>query len=282
MTASRLRARLDAVRAAGRKALIPYLTAGDPRPDCTVALMHALVDAGADAIELGVPFSDPMADGPVIQAACERALAAGTSLRRVLELVAAFRAQDADTPVVLMGYLNPVEAMGYRRFAEAAARSGVDGVLLVDLTAEEADPVLPLLADAGLQTVFLVAPTTAPERIAAICERASGFVYYVARKGVTGSGAPDLSALRGHVAAIRRCTDAPVAVGFGVSDADTARAVGALADGVVVGSALVAEIAGQPEAPVEALARAVAGRLAPMREALDRIPSREHSGRSGA
>ncbi len=270
---NRLNARLEQIRRDGGKALIPYITAGDPSPGHTVALMHALVDGGADVIELGVPFSDPMADGPVIQAACERALAHRVGLRRVLELVREFRQRNDHTPVVLMGYLNPVEAFGYAAFAEAAAEAGVDGVLLVDLSAEEAAEVCTLLRRRGLQTVFLVAPTTSDARLPLVCRCADGFVYYVARKGVTGRGGLDLQSIAGRLEAIRRHTRMPLAVGFGISDPAAAAEVGKLADAVVVGSMLVSEIAARAEQPVEAIAEALRERLAGIREALDGLTS---------
>lgn len=270
--ANRLRARLDSIRADGRKALIPYITAGDPEPGHGVALMQALVAGGADVIELGVPFSDPMADGPVIQAACERALAHGTRLRDVLATVRDFRAQDSDTPVVLMGYLNPVEAYGYEAFAADASAAGVDGVLIVDLAAEEAEAACESFAAHGLATVFLVAPTTDEARLATICSRATGFVYYVARKGVTGSGGLDVEAVGERLSMLRRHTELPIAVGFGISDAQTAAAVAGVADAVVVGSALVSAIAERADQPAEAIAGVLRERLGEMRQALDRLP----------
>jgi tryptophan synthase alpha chain len=231
------------LRAAKRTGLVPYITAGDPHPRHTVALMHALVEGGADIIELGVPFSDPMADGPVIQLACERALAHGTSLTQVLKLVAQFRRRDATTPVVLMGYLNPIEAMGLQAFARRARAAGVDGVLVVDLAVEEAPEFAPKLRAQGLACIFLLAPTSPEARIKAIARAGSGYLYHVSLKGVTGSASLDAGAVRGKLAAIRRHTALPVAVGFGVRDAQTAARVGQVADAVVVGSALVAEIA---------------------------------------
>lgn len=268
---SRLAERFGELRTRGRKALIPYVTAGDPHPDATVGLLHALVGAGADVLELGVPFSDPMADGPVIQAACERALANGTNLRRVLEMVAAFRERDGDTPVVLMGYLNPIEAMGLETFAAAAAEAGVDGVLVVDLTAEEAPELTPALTGAGLDPVRLIAPTTAETRLAAICERAAGFLYYVSLKGVTGAASLDVGALDERLTVIRRYSDLPVAVGFGVRTPEIAAAVARVADAVVVGSALVAKIAEFADKSDDRgeLAREVPALLAEMRRAMD-------------
>lgn len=265
---SRIAARFEALRAAGRKALVPYLTAGDPRPEATVELMHALVEAGADLLELGVPFSDPMADGPVIQAACERALRHGVRLRDVLEMVRRFRARDAETPVVLMGYLNPVEAMGAARLTREAAAAGVDGVLLVDLPPEEAGELDGLLREAGLDLIWLVAPTTSEARLARICEVARGFVYYVSLKGVTGAGGLDLRALDARLGAVRRHTGLPVGVGFGIRDAATAAQVAGLADAVVVGSALVARIAECGE-DLEAGRREASAFIRELRKALD-------------
>jgi tryptophan synthase alpha chain len=267
---SRLASQLAQLRAAGRKALIPYITAGDPHPRETVALMHALVAAGADVIELGVPFSDPMADGPVIQLACERALAAGTSLRGVLAMVTAFRQTDAQTPVVLMGYLNPIERYGLEAFAEDARVAGVDGVLVVDLAVEEAADFTPALRGKGLDCIFLLAPTSPAERIAAVAREAGGYLYYVSLKGVTGAATLDVGSVAAKLAEIRRHTDLPVAVGFGIRDAETAAQVGQVADGVVVGSALVGEIERHRQAP-ETLPARLQARLQPMRAALDRL-----------
>ncbi|ASP39911.1 tryptophan synthase subunit alpha [Bacterioplanes sanyensis] len=265
---SRISTVLSALQADGRKALIPYITAGDPSLAATVPMMHAMVQAGADIIELGVPFSDPMADGPVIQRACERALLHGTSLRDVLAMVSEFRQQDPDTPVVLMGYLNPVEAMGYEAFVDAAATAGVDGVLMVDLPPEEADGVQGYFEQAGLDMVYLIAPTTTDERIASIARSGSGYVYYVSLKGVTGSAALDVDDVKRNLERIRAHVDIPVGVGFGIRDGATAAAVGAVSDGVIVGSAIVNLIAEFAEQPSEAQ-RHVAELLSTMRQALD-------------
>lgn len=265
---SRLASRFAALRAAHKTALVPFITAGDPWPGATVKIMHALVAAGADAIELGVPFSDPMADGPTIQAACERALAHGTSLRDVLAMVREFRQQDADTPVVLMGYLNPIDAMGVSVFAEQAQAAGVDGVLPVDLSAEEAPDVLPDIAAAGLDTICLIAPTTSDERMARICAHSSGFVYYVSFKGVTGADRINVDALAGQVDAVRAHTDLPVAVGFGVRTPEIAAAVAQVADAVVVGSALVSVI-GELADDEQRMLATVADKLGAMRKAMD-------------
>jgi tryptophan synthase alpha chain len=222
-----------------RTALIPFITAGDPRPEATVALMHTLVDAGADVIELGIPFSDPMAEGPVIQRASERALRHNVSLNDVLAMVRAFRQSDSETPVVLMGYLNPIEVMGYRAFANAAGSSGVDGVITVDLPPEEGQDYIEALQSAHLDPVFLLAPTSTSERISRICQRARGFVYYVSLKGVTGAQSLDVAAVADKLDLIRRHTNMPVGVGFGIKDPATAAEVARVADAVVIGSALV-------------------------------------------
>jgi len=256
------------LRASGRKGLIPYITAGDPHPRHTVALMHALVDGGADIIELGVPFSDPMADGPVIQLACERALAHGTSLAQVLAMVARFRRRDSATPVVLMGYLNPIETLGAAAFARRAKAAGVDGVLVVDLAVEEAPDFSPMLRAQGLDCIFLLAPTSPSTRIEAIAREGSGYLYYVSLKGVTGARSLDVGGVKRKLAEIRRHTRLPVAVGFGVRDARTAARVGAVADAVVVGSALVSEIARKAPRPA-ALPKTLGAKLRTMRRALD-------------
>ncbi|PSF04790.1 tryptophan synthase subunit alpha [Marinobacter fuscus] len=267
---SRIEGVLKALKSQGRKALIPFVTAGDPHPDETVALMHALVAAGSDIIELGVPFSDPMADGPVIQLACERALKHGTSLRRVIAMVKEFRETDTETPVVLMGYLNPMEAMGYETFADAAADAGIDGILTVDLPPEEADEVAPLFAARNLDPIFLLAPTTTDERIRAISEHSSGYVYYVSIKGVTGSASIDVDEVARKVAHVHELTALPVGVGFGIRDAETAAAVGRVSDGVIVGSVLVDTIARHQTDP-KALHQALTDLLNPMRKALDSL-----------
>ena len=256
------------LRADGRKALIPYVTAGDPNPAVTVPLMHAMVAAGADIIELGVPFSDPMADGPVIQQACERARLHHTSLRHVLEMVRAFRAENDTTPVVLMGYLNPVEVMGYAAFADAAAVAGVDGVLTVDLPPEEGHDLVQALREHGLDPIFLLAPTSTAERVKTICAAASGFVYYVSLKGVTGAASLDTEAVARKVEAIRAVTGLPIGVGFGIRDGASAARVAAVADAVVVGSALVNKIAGFAAQP-DKIPTEVARVITEMRRAMD-------------
>ena len=241
----------------GRKALIPYVTAGDPDPDTTLALMHGMTKAGADIIELGVPFSDPMADGPTIQRAAERALAQGVSLNDVLAIVRRFRETNQNTPVVLMGYLNPVHKMGYETFARAAAEAGVDGVLTVDSPVETIEPLQQALQAAGLDCIFLVAPTTGEERIAQIAQRAGGFVYYVSLKGVTGSAELDTAAVAEKLAVLRRHIRIPIGVGFGISDAASAKKIAAVADAVIVGSRIVREIEANPGREAEAVAALV-------------------------
>ena len=252
----------------GRSLLVPYITAGDPDLDVTLGLMHVLADCGADVIELGVPFSDPMADGPVIQAACERALAKGTRLVDVIDLVARFRRTDDRTAVVLMGYANPVERLGYRDFAGRAAAAGVDGVLTVDLPPEEADDLVAELEAANLDTVFLLSPTTPDARLESVAERASGYVYYVSLKGVTGAATLDTDAVAARVDAIKRLVDLPVAVGFGIRDAASAAAIATTADAVVVGSVLVSLVA-EHGRDVDALHRAMRETVGGMRAAMD-------------
>jgi len=267
---SRIAERFATLRRANRVALVPYIVAGDPGKDASVPLMHALVAAGADALELGVPFSDPSADGPVIQAACERALAAGTTLRDVLHMVRTFRSKDKVTPVILMGYLNPVEAMGAETFAAAAAEAGVDGVLTVDMPPEEAEPLAGLLRHKGIDPIFLLAPTTDTARIRRITETASGFVYYVSFKGVTGAARLDVDEVRARLAAVRRETKLPVGVGFGVRDAASAAALAGVADAVIVGSAVVTRIAENRGDPARTAA-AIGDFVAELRHAMDAV-----------
>jgi len=263
---SRIDRRFAALKQAGRTGLIPFVTAGDPSPEHAVVLMHALVEAGADVIELGVPFSDPMADGPVIQHASERAIAKGVGLAQVLGWVSEFRQRDADTPIVLMGYLNPVEIHGYGRFAAEAKAAGVDGVLLVDCPLEES-AVLQPLRDAGLQQILLAAPTTAPARMAQLCGAAEGFLYYVSFAGITGAGHLSTRDIAARVADIRNRAKTPVAVGFGVRDVQSAKEIASFADAVVIGSALVERLSGAATAhEIAARAREF---LHPIRTALD-------------
>lgn len=265
---ARIDARLAALRASGRKALIPFFTAGDPSLESTVPVMHALVGAGADVIELGVPFSDPMADGPTIQRSSERALGRGSGMTFVLDAVRTFRETDTETPVVLMGYLNPIDIRGAGTFAAQAAAAGVDGVLLVDLPPEEAAEFRAAFDNAGLALVLLASPTTTDTRIDALCREAQGYLYYVSFAGVTGaSDRLDTAQASARLRAIRAASRAPVVAGFGIRDAASAAAMAVDADGVVVGSALVAALDGASDAD-EAAARAKAF-LAPLREALD-------------
>lgn len=244
-------------RLGGQTALITYLTAGDPNPQTTLQLLHAAADAGADIIELGIPFTDPMADGPVIQRAAERALAGGMTLRGVLALAAEFRQKNQHTPLVLMGYLNPIHKMGYTAFAQAAADVGVDGVLTVDLPIHHAADLHQELTQRHIDSIFLVAPTTTEARIAAISQMAGGFIYCVSLKGVTGSADLNTDAVAEKIAQIRRHTDLPIGVGFGISNPENAQKVGQIADAVIVGSRLVAEVERHAEQPVSAVEQLV-------------------------
>jgi tryptophan synthase alpha chain len=252
-----------------KKALIPYITAGDPQPDVTLPLMHALVEAGADLLEVGVPFSDPMADGPVIQAAHERALLHHVSLHQVLEMVSAFRQTDPDTPIILMGYLNPIEVWGYAGFAEAAVAAGVDGILTVDMPPEESEDFVKQLNKHGLDAIFLLAPTSNDKRIMNVVKTASGFIYYVSFKGVTGANRLDVGSVAEKLTLVRQYTDLPIGVGFGVSDADSAAAVAGVADAVIVGSRLVKVIAEHATEP-DRIPAAVAEILGEMKTAVNR------------
>ena len=244
---SRIQATFGQLAKNRRKALIPFVTAGDPEPGMTVALMHALVAAGADVIELGVPFSDPMADGPVIQRASDRALKHGVGLHRVLAFVREFRATNQTTPVVLMGYANPIEAMGAARFVEEAQQAGVDGALVVDYPPEECESFAALVRGHGMDLIFLLAPTSSDARIAQVARLASGYLYYVSLKGVSGTGHLDLAEVAEKISRIRRQTALPVGVGFGIRDAATARAVAKFADAVVIGSAIIQRMEAAPE-----------------------------------
>ncbi len=265
---SRIPRRFEQLREQGRKALIPYITGGDPEPAATVGLMQRLVSSGADIVEVGIPFSDPMADGPTIQRACERALAHGTSTRDILGMIREFRRGDSDTPVVLMGYLNPMEQMGYEVFAREAAAAGVDAVLTVDLPPEEGHELVTALTEYDLDPIWLVAPTTRQERIEAICSVARGFVYYVSLKGVTGAATLDFDDVARHVDQIARATQLPVGVGFGIRDAETAARIAGVADGVVVGSAIV-QLIGDNAGDAAARETAVGDLAAGMRRAMD-------------
>lgn len=264
---SRIEKCFQAAKTQGRKVLIPFVTAGDPEPDWTVDLMHSLVAGGADLVELGVPFSDPMADGPVIQASSERAIAKGVALEQVLEWVREFRQQDDETPVVLMGYMNPFERLGVDRLAARAVEVGVDGLLTVDCPPEELGTLGQSLDRAGVAHIRLVAPTTTGERLERVTRGARGFIYYVSFKGTTGAGHLDAQALRDPIGRLREHTELPVVVGFGISDAVSAAAVARHADGVVIGSALVQRLA---ECENAASALDVAGSFVrEIRDALD-------------
>lgn len=263
---SRIQARFESLQASRRKALIPYIVAGDPQPALTVPLMRALVEGGADIVELGVPFSDPMADGPVIQRSGERALKHGVGLADVLRMVAEFRRQDGATPVVLMGYANPIEAMGIGRFLEAAEAAGVDGLIVVDYPPEECAEFAQMAKQHAIDPIFLLAPTSTARRIHEVARVASGFIYYVSLRGVTGASHIDLAEISARIPEVRAATRLPVGVGFGIRDAESARRVAAHADAVVIGSRIIQEIeAGGPE---QAVPR-VKAFLKPIREALD-------------
>lgn len=270
---SRITATFAALQAKKRKALIPFVTAGYPYPDITPELMHGMVGAGADVIELGVPFSDPSADGPVIQAAGDKALAAGIGLRQVIEMVRVFRQKNNTTPVVLMGYANPIErynqlhqAKGDNAFASDAATAGVDGVLVVDYPPEECEGFAAALKQHGLDLIFLLAPTSTDERMAQVARVASGYVYYVSLKGVTGAGTLDTAAVEAMLPRIRQHVKVPVGVGFGIRDAASANAVGRVADAVVIGTRIIQLIDPLPRAQVVA---AASDFLREIRQALD-------------
>lgn len=265
---SRIETRLAALRRDGCKALVAFITGGDPDRATTVPALHALVAGGADVIEVGVPYSDPEADGPAIQKSSERALAGGTRLVDVIELVREFRTRDTATPVLLMGYLNSIERMGYRVFVSRAADAGIDGMILVNLPPEEAHDLHAMMRAREMNLIFLVAPTSTPARIERIAAEASGFIYYVALKGVTGSNALRTDGISEQVARIREHTDLPIMVGFGIKDGATARAIGPLADGVVVGTALVTTMADNLQQP-ERIAPALKAQLLELRAALD-------------
>ncbi len=267
---SRIQSTFEQLQAQGRTALIPYVTAGFPFADITPALMHGMVEAGADIIELGVPFSDPMADGPVIQKAGEKALALGIGMRQVLNQVRDFRTRNKTTPVVLMGYANPVERYdqvnGEDAFVNDAAAAGVDGVLVVDYPPEECEAFAAQLRERGMDLIFLLAPTSTPERMAQVARVASGYVYYVSLKGVTGSAALDISAVEAMLPRIRAHVNVPVGVGFGIRDAATAQAVGRVADAVVIGSRIIQLLDDQPHEKVVPMAVSF---LRGVRKALD-------------
>lgn len=263
---SRIASTFAALAAQGKKALIPFITAGDPDPALTVPLMHVLVESGADILELGVPFSDPMAEGPVIQRACERALKFGVSIEDVLGYVRQFRSTNSHTPVVLMGYANPIERMGAEAFIAAARDAGVDGTIVVDYPPEECTQYAEAMRANGMDTVFLLAPTSTDERMAQVGQWGSGFCYYVSLKGVTGAANIDIEDVSRRIAAVRRHVSLPIGVGFGIRDGATARAVASVADAVVIGSRIIQEMENHPkEEAVAAVGRFLSG----IRQALD-------------
>lgn len=268
---SRISLQLTQAKAAGKKILVAYLVNGDPYPEATLPAMHAMVASGVDVIELGVPFSDPMAEGPVIQKGHERSLAHHTSLTGTLAIVREFRKTNSTTPVVLMGYANPVERYGYQAFARAAAEAGVDGLLTVDLPPEEVIVLKQALDEVGLDNIFLLAPTTRVERARKIASHASGFLYYVSLKGVTGAGHLDVESVKAKLAEFGQLTDLPLCVGFGIKDAQTAKAIAQLADGVVVGSVLVEKMGAMADQPPAQIASALGNLLGDIRQALDSI-----------
>jgi tryptophan synthase alpha chain len=270
---SRLAARFAELKVESRTALIPYVMTGDPSPEITLPLMHAMVEAGADIIELGAPFSDPMADGPVIQAAAERSLAHNTSLQDVFSVVIEFRKTDGKTPIVMMGYLNPIEVMGYESFAQQAAACGIDGVITVDMPPVEATDYVPALKSQGLDPVFLLAPTSTEERIKKLADVASGFVYYVSLKGVTGAATLDVSSVEEKVEQIRQSINLPISVGFGISDAESAAKVASCSDAVVVGSVIVKKMTlndGKTEPERSIIIKEISDILSAMRSAMDK------------
>ncbi len=262
-----------AAKADGRKLLIPYLVAGDPNLAATESLMHTLVEQGADVIELGIPFSDPSSDGPVIQRGVERALRSRTSLQDTLDLVARFRETNSETAVVLMGYLNPLEIMGYEHFVAEAVRVGIDGVLIVDMPPAESSALRGQLQEAGIHTIYLVAPTTKDARARDIIAHCTGYLYYVSLKGVTGAALSNEQEIAAKLQELRGMTELPIVIGFGIKDADSARAMGSISDGVVIGSALVDKIAGlAPDARPDAEQCAeICATIALARQALDAI-----------
>ncbi|MGH8050624.1 MAG: tryptophan synthase subunit alpha [Arenimonas sp.] len=266
MSSNRIAIKLADLKTEDKKALVPFITAGDPSKESTVGIMHALVKAGADIIELGVPFSDPMADGPTIQRSSERALERGVNTNFVFQSVKTFREQDSETPVVLMGYLNPIEMRGLDTYARQAVESGVDGVLLVDLPPEEAEPVRIAFNQQGLKLISLAAPTTTPERLHRLANESQGYLYYVSFAGVTGASGINIDEVLKKASALRQQSKVPVMIGFGIKDAASAKALAPAADGIVIGSALVEVLAAStdPAAAAEAF-------LKPIRDALDSI-----------
>lgn len=262
---SRIEQKLEALKAQGKKGLVPFITAGYPTIDQTVPLLHALVEGGADIIELGMPFSDPMADGPVIQRSSEIALANGMTTQQVLDQVAAFRQTNQDTPIVLMGYANPIENMGRQAFVDTAAAVGVDAVLVVDYSLEEADEFSAMLKAKGMQMIFMLAPTSVDDRIRQVGQVGGGYIYYVSLKGVTGSANLDVAEVKSRIGKIKSIISLPVAVGFGIRDAETARTLGQTADAVIIGSRIIQSI---EEVGYDHAEDAVKAFLKPIRQAL--------------
>jgi tryptophan synthase alpha chain len=271
---SRIEATFGELRNRNKAALVAFITAGDPELQATVPLMHGLVEAGAGIIELGIPFSDPMADGPVIQAASERALVAGVGTADVLDLVRKFRERDSTTPVVLMGYLNPIEIMGYETFASAGSDAGIDGIIIVDLPPEEGAVMNVVLRRHGIDNVHLVAPTSTLERIKLICDDASGFIYYVALRGVTGAANLDPEEVEARLSAIRSQTDLPLGVGFGIDSPGAAARIAEFADAVIVGSALV-RIVADNTGDIDEMVRKASAFVAGLRAAMDQVQRRK-------
>lgn len=272
---SRIETKFAQLKKQNRTALIPYMTAGDPEPGMMVEIMHTLVANGADLIELGVPFSDPMADGPVIQKAVERALAHGVSLRSVLQMVAEFRQTDNETPVLLMGYLNPIESMGLENFASTAKAAGLDGALIVDLPPEESDEYTKALKQNNLDQVFLVSPTTPQSRLQAVADKGAGFVYYVSLKGVTGTGELDVESISRQVELLKQKVSLPVGIGFGIRDAQSAYNMAQIGDGVIVGSALVTIIEQNKTQTIDVIKQALIAKVQELRQAIDRADKGE-------
>lgn len=263
---SRIETTFSRLKSSGRKALIPFITAGDPSLEATLGLMNTLVDSGADILELGIPFSDPMADGPVIQRASERALKNNVGLLDVLALIKRFRATNATTPVVLMGYVNPLLAIGYAEFARLASEAGVDGMLTVDSPPEESEELVTTLAQHGIDPIFLLAPTTLEARVEVMARHARGYVYYVSLRGVTGAGNLDINEIAARMSMLKRHIQLPIGVGFGIRDGETARRVADVADAVVIGSRIVQEI---ENSPAEQLNANVGALISGIRAALD-------------
>lgn len=272
---TRIETAFESLKQQNKKALIPYVMAGDPSPDSFVGLMHDLVNHGANMIEVGLPFSDPMADGPTVALAGERALAGGTSTHQALQMVKKFRETDSTTPVILMGYLNPIEIIGYEEFIRLCDDSGVDGVLVVDLPPAESGDFVQRLAEHNMNKIFLLSPTTLPERRKQVMTHCGGYIYYVSLKGVTGSASLDTAAVGEQVQAIKKETDLPICVGFGIRDGQSAAAIGEYADGVIVGSELVKNFTGldskSSQEEIAAAQAKIMEKMDELRQALDQL-----------